>query len=164
MPVQSPTSNVKPRYMIAVVAARKRVASRARERLRCPLSSLGTHAHGVVLVVAQRAGAFGRGSTGRLQLRDLLVRDPAHRRRDAAVALSAPALGASLDKAMAAPHPRAMAEAAVETRVELIVVGGRLVGLPLAIRSADAGIEVAVIDREDPRAMLAEPFDGRTTA
>ena len=49
-------------------------------------------------------------------------------------------------------------------RVELIVVGGGLTGLTLAIACAAAGIEVAVIDREDPAAMLAEPFDGRTTA
>jgi 2-octaprenyl-6-methoxyphenol hydroxylase len=51
-----------------------------------------------------------------------------------------------------------------ETRVELIVVGGGLTGLTLAIACAQAGIEVAVIDREDPAAMVAEPFDGRTTA
>ncbi len=57
-----------------------------------------------------------------------------------------------------------MAEAPLETRVELIVVGGGLVGLTLAIACAEAGIEVAIIDREDPAAMLAEPFDGRTSA
>src|SRR5260221_4848271 len=71
---------------------------------------------------------------------------------------------ALLDKPSAAPHPRAMADAPSETRVELIVVGGGLVGLTLAIACAEAGIEVAVIDREDPATMLAEPFDGRTTA
>jgi len=57
-----------------------------------------------------------------------------------------------------------MAEAPLETRVELIVVGGGLVGLTLAIACAEAGIEVAIIDREDPATMLAEPFDGRTSA
>jgi len=51
-----------------------------------------------------------------------------------------------------------------ETRTELIVVGGGLTGLTLAIACADAGVEVAVIDREDPAAMLAQPYDGRTTA
>ncbi len=51
-----------------------------------------------------------------------------------------------------------------QRRVELIVVGGGLTGLTLAIACAAAGIEVAVVDREDPEAMLAEPFDGRTTA
>jgi 2-octaprenyl-6-methoxyphenol hydroxylase len=49
-------------------------------------------------------------------------------------------------------------------RVELIVVGGGLNGLTLGIACASAGIEVAVIDREHPETMLAEPFDGRTTA
>ena len=49
-------------------------------------------------------------------------------------------------------------------RVEIIVVGGGLVGLTLGIACAAAGIEVAVIDREDPQTMLGEPFDGRTTA
>src|SRR5260370_3727849 len=71
---------------------------------------------------------------------------------------------ALLDKAWCAPHPRAMADAPTDTRVELIVVGGGLVGLTLALACAEAGIEVAVIDREDPATMLAEPFDGRTTA
>ena len=48
--------------------------------------------------------------------------------------------------------------------VELIVVGGGLTGLTLGIACAGAGLEVAVIDRESPASMLAEPFDGRTTA
>ncbi len=52
----------------------------------------------------------------------------------------------------------------MQRRVELIIVGGGLTGLSLAIACAAAGIEVAVIDREDPAATLAEPYDGRTTA
>ena len=51
-----------------------------------------------------------------------------------------------------------------ETRVDLIVVGGGLTGLTLAIACAGAGIAVTVVDREDPATMLEEPFDGRTTA
>ena len=51
-----------------------------------------------------------------------------------------------------------------EARVELIVVGGGLAGLTLAIACAGAGVSVAVVDREDPATMLQEPFDGRTTA
>jgi 2-octaprenyl-6-methoxyphenol hydroxylase len=51
-----------------------------------------------------------------------------------------------------------------ELAVELIVVGGGLTGLTLGIACAGAGVEVAVIDRESPATMLAEPFDGRTTA
>ncbi|HZB93047.1 MAG TPA: UbiH/UbiF/VisC/COQ6 family ubiquinone biosynthesis hydroxylase [Stellaceae bacterium] len=49
-------------------------------------------------------------------------------------------------------------------RAELIVVGGGLTGLTLGIACASAGIDVAVVDREDPAVTLAEPFDGRTTA
>lgn len=65
-----------------------------------------------------------------------------------------------LDKLGVASHPRAMQQIGVE----LIVVGGGLTGLTLGIACAEAGLEVAVVDREDPAAMLAEPFDGRTTA
>jgi 2-octaprenyl-6-methoxyphenol hydroxylase len=51
-----------------------------------------------------------------------------------------------------------------EARVELGIVGGGLNGLTLAIACASAGIEVAVIDRADPAAMLSAGFDGRTSA
>ena len=50
------------------------------------------------------------------------------------------------------------------TSVELAVVGGGLVGLSLGIACAEAGLEVAVIDREDPAATVAETFDGRASA
>jgi 2-octaprenyl-6-methoxyphenol hydroxylase len=50
------------------------------------------------------------------------------------------------------------------TRAELAVVGGGLTGMTLAIACASAGIEVVVIDRDDPQTMLGERFDGRTTA
>jgi len=48
--------------------------------------------------------------------------------------------------------------------VELAVVGGGLVGLALGIACAEAGLETAVIDREDPGATVAESFDGRASA
>ena len=51
-----------------------------------------------------------------------------------------------------------------ERRVELAVVGGGLNGLTLGIACASAGLEVAVIDREDPATMIGERFDGRTSA
>ena len=47
---------------------------------------------------------------------------------------------------------------------ELVVAGGGLVGMLLGVACADAGLEVAVIDRQDPAAMLDERFDGRTSA
>ena len=51
-----------------------------------------------------------------------------------------------------------------DIRAELAIVGGGLNGLTLGIALASAGIEVAVIDREDPARMLAAAFDGRTSA
>jgi 2-octaprenyl-6-methoxyphenol hydroxylase len=48
--------------------------------------------------------------------------------------------------------------------VELLVAGGGLNGLLLGIACADAGLQVAVIDRQDAATMLDEKFDGRTSA
>ncbi|HVH78015.1 MAG TPA: UbiH/UbiF/VisC/COQ6 family ubiquinone biosynthesis hydroxylase [Stellaceae bacterium] len=48
--------------------------------------------------------------------------------------------------------------------VELIIAGGGLNGMLLGVACASVGLRVAVIDRQDPAAMLAETFDGRTTA
>jgi 2-octaprenyl-6-methoxyphenol hydroxylase len=49
-------------------------------------------------------------------------------------------------------------------RVELGIVGGGLNGLTLAIACAAAGIEVAVVDRENPARMRSASFDGRASA
>lgn len=48
--------------------------------------------------------------------------------------------------------------------VELVVVGGGLVGLTLGIACADAGLAVAVVDRETPARMAEAAFDGRASA
>jgi 2-octaprenyl-6-methoxyphenol hydroxylase len=56
------------------------------------------------------------------------------------------------------------AKASGEIRTELTVVGGGLSGLSLAIACAAAGIEVAVIDRDDPAKFRSAAYDGRTTA
>jgi 2-octaprenyl-6-methoxyphenol hydroxylase len=48
--------------------------------------------------------------------------------------------------------------------VELLVAGGGLNGLLLGIACADAGLGVAVVDRQEPAAMLDETFDGRASA
>jgi 2-octaprenyl-6-methoxyphenol hydroxylase len=53
-------------------------------------------------------------------------------------------------------------DAALDT--EVLIVGGGLVGLSLAVALADAGIEVVVVDREDPAAQLDQGFDGRSAA
>jgi 2-octaprenyl-6-methoxyphenol hydroxylase len=49
-------------------------------------------------------------------------------------------------------------------RVELLIVGGGLAGMTLALACAGAGIETALVDREAPERVMAAPFDGRTTA
>jgi 2-octaprenyl-6-methoxyphenol hydroxylase len=47
---------------------------------------------------------------------------------------------------------------------ELVIVGGGLVGLSLATACAGAGLDVAVIDREEPARLVDAAFDGRTSA
>jgi 2-octaprenyl-6-methoxyphenol hydroxylase len=48
--------------------------------------------------------------------------------------------------------------------VELLIAGGGLNGMLLAAACAGVGLRVAVVDRQDPAAMLDEKFDGRTSA
>ena len=48
--------------------------------------------------------------------------------------------------------------------VELLIAGGGLTGLMLGLASAGAGLSVAVVDREDPSTLLADSFDGRSSA
>src|SRR5580700_3037804 len=48
--------------------------------------------------------------------------------------------------------------------VELLVAGGGLNGMLLGIACAEAGLQVAVVDRQDPATMLGEAFDGRASA
>ena len=47
---------------------------------------------------------------------------------------------------------------------EVLVVGGGLVGLSLAIVLAEAGLEVALVDAQAPEAMAAPAHDGRASA
>jgi 2-octaprenyl-6-methoxyphenol hydroxylase len=47
---------------------------------------------------------------------------------------------------------------------ELVIAGAGLTGMLLAIACAGAGLEVRVVDPQDPGAMLAQGFDGRTSA
>ena len=48
--------------------------------------------------------------------------------------------------------------------VEVVVVGGGMVGLTLACALAGTGVEVAVIERADPAALTGQAFDGRVSA
>jgi 2-octaprenyl-6-methoxyphenol hydroxylase len=47
---------------------------------------------------------------------------------------------------------------------ELVIAGGGLNGMLLAVACAGAGLTVAAIDRQDPAAMTGEAFDGRSSA
>lgn len=47
---------------------------------------------------------------------------------------------------------------------DIIIVGGGLSGLPLAIGLTRAGLSVAVIEKRKPENLLADGFDSRTTA
>ncbi|MBV9964430.1 MAG: UbiH/UbiF/VisC/COQ6 family ubiquinone biosynthesis hydroxylase [Alphaproteobacteria bacterium] len=47
---------------------------------------------------------------------------------------------------------------------ELVIAGGGLNGMLLAVACAGAGLSTIVVDRQEPAAMLADRFDGRTSA
>ncbi len=47
---------------------------------------------------------------------------------------------------------------------EVLVVGGGMVGLTLGLTLAGAGVEVVVVDREDPATVQGAAFDGRASA
>jgi len=49
-------------------------------------------------------------------------------------------------------------------RVDVAIIGGGMVGLTLAAALGDAGLAVAVIDREDPAEALDRAHDGRSSA
>ncbi len=48
--------------------------------------------------------------------------------------------------------------------IELLIAGGGLNGLVLGIACSGAGLACAVVDRQDPNAMLEAAFDGRSSA
>jgi 2-octaprenyl-6-methoxyphenol hydroxylase len=52
----------------------------------------------------------------------------------------------------------------VSEDTELVIAGGGLAGLLLGVACARGGLAVAIVDRQKPEAMLAEEFDGRTSA
>ena len=60
--------------------------------------------------------------------------------------------------------PSASHALGVSDDVELLIAGGGLVGLLLGIACAGAGLEVAIIDPQDPEAMRADAYDARSSA
>jgi len=59
-----------------------------------------------------------------------------------------------------------MSESSMERVIntDILVVGGGLNGLPLAIAVASAGLDVVVLEREDPNTVTDAGFDGRVSA
>ena len=49
-------------------------------------------------------------------------------------------------------------------RRDLLIIGGGLVGMTLAIAAARKGFSSHVVDRADPQDLTAEGFDGRASA
>src|SRR5579885_2305984 len=76
-----------------------------------------------------------------------------------AAAAKAAGGAAALDFATSDGDSRRMADDA-----ELVIAGAGLTGMLLGVACAGAGIEVVIVDRQDPAAMLDAGFDGRTSA
>jgi len=49
-------------------------------------------------------------------------------------------------------------------QADLLVVGGGMIGQTLGLAAARAGLETVVVDRLDPRTVLADAFDGRVSS
>ena len=47
---------------------------------------------------------------------------------------------------------------------EVLVAGGGMVGLSFAVALAEAGLEVVLVDQQDPALFREEAFDGRASA
>ncbi len=58
----------------------------------------------------------------------------------------------------------ARARPASNDDADLLIVGGGMVGLSLALAAARAGLKVAVVDREAPKTLAAPTFDGRASS
>jgi 2-octaprenyl-6-methoxyphenol hydroxylase len=71
---------------------------------------------------------------------------------------------AAKQRRMAAARSPARVRRGALPDAEVLIVGGGLVGLSLAVALADAGIDVLVVDRADPQAQLDQGFDGRAAA
>lgn len=49
-------------------------------------------------------------------------------------------------------------------KTDVLIVGGGLNGMPLAIALSSAGLDVTVLERDDPKAVIETSFDGRVSA
>src|SRR5690349_19344062 len=60
--------------------------------------------------------------------------------------------------------PRALGRRPMDDKRDLVILGGGLVGMTLALAAARKGISSHVVDRADPAELTAEGFDGRASA
>ena len=52
----------------------------------------------------------------------------------------------------------------MDDKRDLLILGGGLVGMTLALAAARKGLSSHVVDRADPADLTAEGFDGRASA
>lgn len=72
---------------------------------------------------------------------------------------------AAIETRMVSWHVPAMSETPEITQsVDVAIAGGGMVGLSLAIALAREGMQVAVVERDDPPSQLVPAFDGRVSA
>jgi 2-octaprenyl-6-methoxyphenol hydroxylase len=70
-----------------------------------------------------------------------------------------------ISRGRASPYDRVMTTTAKKTRTcDVLVVGGGMVGSAVAPIMAAAGLDVVLVDREDPAVLVSAPFDGRASA
>lgn len=62
------------------------------------------------------------------------------------------------------PTVAAMTFGMADSRVDMLIIGGGLVGQTLALALAAHGFDVTLVERADPEASLAPDFDGRVSA
>ena len=62
------------------------------------------------------------------------------------------------------PHPEPAGPTVPDLTVDVLIVGGGMVGQTLAVALGGAGLTVAMIDRADPASFLDAGFDGRVSA
>ncbi len=58
----------------------------------------------------------------------------------------------------------ALAPVPAPLAADVLIVGGGLIGLPLGVALAGAGLETIILDREDPARVVDAAFDGRVSA
>src|SRR5258708_28492235 len=72
--------------------------------------------------------------------------------------------GGGLRRSIWTRHWRIIILPPMEDDAELVIAGAGLTGMLLAVACAGVGLEVAIVDPQDPAAMLEAGFDSRASA